>query len=110
MQSPVDINKATAILYPGQVRGGDYKPHGGFRFDGLSNNEITVRLPLDAELVRIGSNIQKVGIQYFIEFETDCGLRLTFGHLLIVAPKFRAVFDQITPAEDDSSQTHIVRP
>ena len=31
--APVDVHRATSILYPGQTRG-EYKPHGGFRFDG----------------------------------------------------------------------------
>ncbi len=26
---PVDLSQATSILYPGQYRGQDYKPHGG---------------------------------------------------------------------------------
>lgn len=26
LQTPVDINKVTSILYPGQERGGDFKP------------------------------------------------------------------------------------
>ena len=41
-QLPIDINKATSVLYPGQIRGGDYKAHGGFRFDKSLPNEITV--------------------------------------------------------------------
>lgn len=110
LQSPVSVADVTSVLYPGQLREGDYKPHGGFRFDGLNNDEVTVRAPIDAELVRVASNNQKVGVQYFMEFQTDCGLRLTFGHLLIVAPKFQSIFDQIIPAEDDSSQTHSVSP
>lgn len=37
LQTPVDLTLATAILYPGQERGGDFKPHGGFRFDNSKN-------------------------------------------------------------------------
>lgn len=110
LQSPVDVSTVTSVLYPGQWRGGDYKPHGGFRFDGLNNDAVTVTAPLDAELVRVASNRQSVGLQYAMEFETDCGLRITFGHLLTVAPKFQAIFDQVTPAENDSSETHAVHP
>lgn len=108
--SPVEVAAVTSVLYPGQVRGGDYKPHGGFRFDGLKNDEVSVKVPIDAELVRVGSNHQKVGVQYFMEFQTDCGLRFTFGHLLTVAPEFQPVFREILSAENDSSQTHAVRP
>src|SRR5690349_11122272 len=38
LRMPADISKVTAILYPGQTRGGNYKPHGGFRFDNSDNN------------------------------------------------------------------------
>ena len=48
-QTPIDITKATAILYPGQTRGGNYKPHGGFLF-GSGNNTQTVKIPLDSVL------------------------------------------------------------
>src|SRR5689334_10183642 len=27
--APIDLTKATTQLYPGQMRGGDFKPHGG---------------------------------------------------------------------------------
>src|SRR3989344_8529690 len=48
---PIDISKATSVLYPGQIRGGDFKAHGGFRFDGSSNSAITVTAPLDANVI-----------------------------------------------------------
>ncbi len=110
LQSPVNIADVTSVLYPGQFRGGDYKPHGGFALSRLNNDEVIVKAPIDAELVRVASNHQTVGIQYAMEFQTDCGLRLTFGHLLTVAPRFQALFDKITPANDNSSETHAVRP
>ena len=45
--TPVDLNLVTSILYPGQIRANYFKPHGGFRFDGLgdNNNKITVKIP-----------------------------------------------------------------
>ena len=33
LASPVNISKVSAILYPGQPRGGAFKPHGAFRFN-----------------------------------------------------------------------------
>ena len=51
--TPVDLNLVTSILYPGQIRANYFKPHGGFRFDGLgdNNNKITVKIPIDSFLV-----------------------------------------------------------
>src|SRR5690348_2990501 len=37
LKAPTDLSKVTAILYPGQTRGGNYKPHGGFRMDTTAN-------------------------------------------------------------------------
>ncbi|MEX1995282.1 MAG: prepilin-type N-terminal cleavage/methylation domain-containing protein, partial [Candidatus Saccharimonadales bacterium] len=50
MTSPADVSLATAVLYPGQTRGSDYKPHGGLRFDNAKGNKVTVRAPMDAKL------------------------------------------------------------
>src|SRR3989338_2787942 len=44
---PVDLSLATSVLYPGQYRGNDYKPHGGFRFDDQETNEIKVIAPME---------------------------------------------------------------
>lgn len=47
LKAPTDVAKATSVLYPGQPRGGNYKPHGGFRFDTTKDNIITVTAPID---------------------------------------------------------------
>ena len=47
MVPPVDLTLATGLLYPGQIRGDDYKAHGGFRFDGLGAYEVQVVSPID---------------------------------------------------------------
>lgn len=48
---PIDINKVTSILYPGQVRGGDFKAHGGFRFENSLPSDILVTAPIDANVI-----------------------------------------------------------
>jgi hypothetical protein len=43
----------TSILYPGQSRGDDYKPHGGFRLDGPGETGvINIIAPMDAMIAR----------------------------------------------------------
>src|SRR5262245_56124294 len=49
LTAPAELTRVTSLLYPGQTRGDDYKPHGGLRFDGSSNADITVKLAMDAE-------------------------------------------------------------
>lgn len=80
---PVDVRKATSILYPGQVRGGDYKPHGGFRFDNSLPREIVLTAPYDAEVIDGSRYLEGAGeIQYMFDFAHPCGIRYRFDHLL----------------------------
>lgn len=102
---PVDIALVSGILYPGQYRGGDYKPHGGFRFDGSKPADVTVRAPLDARLILGSRYIEQGEIQYLLWFENPCGVAYRFDHLLTLAPAFQQVADTLPPAVPDDSRT-----
>lgn len=107
---PVDINKVTSILYPGQVRGGDYKAHGGFRFDKSLPNEITVTAPYDAQVIAGARYPINGEIQYTFDFAHPCGIRYRFGHLLTLAPKFQAIAEKFPLPEGLDSRTTQVNP
>ncbi|MBI2087036.1 MAG: hypothetical protein HYT69_02590 [Candidatus Zambryskibacteria bacterium] len=105
---PIDINKATSVLYPGQVRGGDFKAHGGFRFDNSRPEEIIVTAPIDAPVV-VGARYPVNGIiQYTMEFEHPCGVRYRLGHLLTLAPKFQALAETLPLPQTLDSRTNAV--
>lgn len=110
-EMPVDINKVTSILYPGQIRGGDYKAHGGFRFDGSRPDEITVTAPYDAKVI-MGARYPVNGeIQYTFDFEHPCGVRYRFGHLLTLSPKFQKIAEKFPlPTTLDSRTTQVNPP
>ncbi len=110
LQTPVDINLATSILYPGQVRGGNYKAHGGFRFDRSNNNDITVKAPLDGMLVRGSRYIEGEEIQYMFDIINPCGIMVRFDHLLTLSPKFAEAAEQLRPATVDDSRTTDISP
>ena len=76
--TPVDLNLVTSILYPGQIRANYFKPHGGFRFDGLgdNNNKITVKIPIDSFLVLGSRYVVEGQVQYMFEFNTACNVNL----------------------------------
>ncbi|HCM52157.1 TPA: hypothetical protein DIS56_03450 [Candidatus Saccharibacteria bacterium] len=105
---PVDINKVTSILYPGQYRGGEYKPHGGFRFDNETSNNVTISAPFDAEIVR-GAHYSVGGDpQYVFDFIAPCGYMYRLGHLLTLSPKLKAIADELpVNSEGDSHDTQI---
>lgn len=108
---PIDISKATSILYPGQIRGGEYKAHGGFRFDGSKPNEITVYAPYDAKVIAGARYPVNGEIQYTFDFEHPCGIRYRFGHLLTLSPKFREIADKFPlPKTLDSRTTQVFPP
>ena len=107
-QMPVDIDKVTSILYPGQIRGGNYKAHGGFRFDKSHPDEITVKAPADAKVIAGARYPVNGEIQYTFDFEHPCGVRYRFGHLLTLSPKFQALAEKFPlPKEADSRTTTI---
>jgi hypothetical protein len=109
LTTPVDLAKATSILYPGQVRG-EYKPHGGFRFDGVPNEDIDVVSPITGVLYR-GTRLLVGGeLQYGIDIVSPCGIMVRLGHLLEAAPELVPVFDAMPPAVEGDSRTHLITP
>ncbi len=106
IEAPVDLKNATSILYPGQVRGGDYKRHGGFRFDSLFNNRVDVRAPIDATLISGSRYLENGNVQYMLDFETECGIKFRFDHLLTLAPQIVNEMEKLPkPKERDSRTT-----
>lgn len=105
VKSPTDIKKATAVLYPGQTRGGNYKAHGGLRFDGLRNDEVAVSAPMDMHLVEGSRYIEQGEVQYLLVFQNSCGLNFRFDHLLTLSPAMQKVADTLPAAKPDDSRT-----
>lgn len=108
LQTPVDLNKVTSILYPGQERSGDFKPHGGFRFDASKNDDIEVRAAMDAVISEASHYIEQDEVQYLFDFQNPCGIRYRFDHLLVLSPKLAKIAEGLPkPKENDSRTTHI---
>lgn len=107
--SPVDVTKVTSVLYPGQVRGGDYKPHGGFRVDNATDNLIDVLAPIDAKVALGSRYIEQGELQYLFEFENTCGLKYRFDHLKTLSTKLQAIADKLPEAKVDDSRTTTIR-
>lgn len=103
--SPADLTKVTSVLYPGQVRGGDFKPHGGFRFDDAPTNQITVTAPLAAKITQGSRYIEQGELQYMFDFDTGCGLTYRLDHLRVLSAKLQAAADSLPAAKVDDSRT-----
>jgi hypothetical protein len=96
-------------LYPGQVRGGQYKPHGGFRLDGQAYNAVTITAPFDGYVVDGSRHYEGADIQYYFDFIHPCGIRYRLDHLHTLSPTMAALASQL-PAPNESSQSYIVKP
>lgn len=108
---PADLSKVTSVLYPGQYRGGEYKAHGGFRFDNNPTNEVAVRIPLDADLIYGSRYIQSDEVQYLFGFRMSCGIEYRFDHIRTLAPRFQSRVDALLPPPKlDDSRTTEFRP
>ena len=108
--TPVDLNLVTSILYPGQIRANYFKPHGGFRFDGLgdNNNKITVKIPIDSFLVLGSRYIVEGQVQYMFEFNTACNVKFRLDHLLVLSPKLQEIADNLpAPKEGETRTTNL---
>lgn len=110
-KTPADMTKVTGVLYPGQTRGGNYKPHGGLRFDTSQNNAISVAAPSDAYVVKGARFLVSGEIQYTFDFIHPCGIMYRLGHLLVLSPAFQAIADTFpTATEGDSRVTTLEQP
>lgn len=108
LKAPVNLDQVTSILYPGQMRGGDYKPHGGFRFDDKKDNKIEVIAPIDARVVEGARYLENGSIQYMFSFISDCGIMYRFDHLLALEARLQDVANSFPePKEGDSRTTTV---
>lgn len=110
MHMPADISKVTAVLYPGQTRGGNYKPHGGFRFDGTANNKVKVTAPTDGFIVRGGNYIAEGEIQYTFDIMHNCGVMYRVGHFRELPDNLKKIADTWPAPKEGDSRTEQVNP
>lgn len=105
---PSDVSTATNTLWPGQVRG-DFKAHGGVRYDNTPSGEVEVVAPYDARVYRVGRyDFDGSGEQQMvIDFINNCGIMYRFDHLLELAPKFRSIYNNF-PGDGSTSQFYEV--
>lgn len=109
--TPIDLFRVTSILYPGQRRGNDYKPHGGFRLDGPGETGvINIVAPMDAAITRASQYLGGGELTYLFEFVNDCGIMYRFDHLLGLSPRLQQVASILPPAREGDSRTTDVPP
>lgn len=109
-QTAVKSSLVSGILYPGQVRGGNFKPHGGFKLN-ISNNQAEVKAIYDGAVVDGTRYIEGGEVQYMFTIENDCGIAYRFDHLLELSPVFVDIAKSLPePKVNDSRTTKITKP
>lgn len=97
--SLVDFSKAKFILYPGKVRGGNYKPHAAIRWSDIPEpyvRDIVVSAPFDGTVIGAWDGLEDSGIyQFGLNFVSDCGVMLRMMHLFEPGPKMKKILDFI---------------
>jgi len=114
--TPIDLSNVTSVLYPGQVRGNGFRPHGGFRFDRPGQpNDIVVRAPMDGAIHRMARYLEGGELQHMIDILHECGILHRFDHLLALPPPLEAIAGLLPPPVEGDSRTtpvgagHVVR-
>lgn len=108
--TPSDLSKATSVLYPGQTRGGNYKPHGGLGFSNETNN-IEVKAIMDAYITEGVRYIEAGEVQYMFWFQNSCGVAYRYDHLLTLSSKLQDIANKLPEAKvDDSRTTRLENP
>lgn len=110
LTSPADVSKATSVLYPGQTRGGNYKPHGGLRFDGLKNTDVAVKSSIPGYVYRGGQYLSEGEIQYTFDIINSCGIMIRLGHLRTLSAAFQQIADKFPAATEGDSRSTKVEP
>lgn len=105
--APIDMTRVSSRLYPGQVRGTDFKPHGGLAIDDATDTAATIYAIRDARLVRVAHYLQDGTEQYLLDFVDDCGVMFRYDHLARVTPDISKYTDRLEAKEGDSRTTEV---
>lgn len=111
IHSPVDLSRVPSIMYPGQVRGGDYKPHGGFRIKAETGPYVDIKAPFDAYVTDGSRYIEGGAVQYLFTFVHPCGMAYRLDHLHTLSDELQKYITELPePKTDDSRTTNFKQP
>ena len=111
LPTPVSLSNATSVLYPGQLRGNNYKAHGGLRFDGQGQSQdLEIYAPMDATIWRGARYLEGGIVQYMFDFIVPCGIMYRLDHLFALSPRLQQIADTLPQGGEGQSQTTFLPP
>jgi hypothetical protein len=110
-----DLSIVEGRLEPGQIRGGDYKTHGGFR---MKTAEVDVLSAINGAITSVAAyretatgEISGGEVQYFVEIQHPCGIQVRYDHLKVLSASIQQIFtDNKVVVGSDSRTTRIQPP
>ena len=109
--APMDVKQATNVLLPGQMRGNDFKPHGGIGIETAATNNVSVYAMMDGYVYQGSRYIEGGVVQYMFDFMNSCGIRYRYDHLATLSDTFMQYANQLPePKVDDSRTTRLSKP
>ncbi len=108
--SPTDLSKITGKLLPGEIRGGDYKAHGGLANDNATDDQMNIYAVRDAYLYQGARYMENGTLQYLLDFVSPCGIRFRFDHLAALAPDIAKLAEELPAPKVDDTRTNPITP
>lgn len=104
--SPVDFSTVATVLFPGQYRGYNYKPHGAFRVYDATAGQVDIKMPVDAKITSLTRYLESPdnAMQYLVTFVNDCGIEIKFDHLATLSPRLQAIAETRPAAKLDDTR------
>jgi hypothetical protein len=96
-QAPLrDFSLVKGRLEPGQIRGGDYKGHGGFQ---MKASEVGVLSAINGNITGMGAYRENANgspengeVQYLVEIQHPCGIMVRYDHLKVLSAPLQRLF------------------
>lgn len=109
-----DLSLVVGRLEPGQIRGGDYKAHGGFR---MQTSEVTVVSAINGQITSVAAYLENASgssengeVQYLIEIQNPCGIQIRYDHLKALGETVQKVLEDNGVKTRQDSRTTFIQP
>jgi len=114
-QAPLrDFALVEGRLEPGQIRGGNYKAHGGFR---MKQSEVDVLSAINGAITSVAAYRENATdapesgeVQYLIDIQHPCGMQVRYDHLKVLSAPMQQLFADNGVRVGADSRTTFIRP
>jgi|GEM_PF-479010 len=114
-QAPLrDFSLVEGRLEPGQIRGGNYKAHGGFR---MKASEVDVLSAINGAITSVAAYRENANgspengeVQYLVDIQHPCGVQVRYDHLKVLSAPLQQLFADNGVSVGADSRTTFIQP